>query len=229
MINYKLRIHDIPIDDRPTERLLKFGPNTLSNAELLAVILRTGTQQENIVTMCQRIFSDYNLKQLIQAHLQELIKIHGIGPTKAAQISALFQLARNLENYVDLPKRKITSPSDVYNLLYPQMRELKREQFVVILLDTKNHLIRDEIISIGTLNSSIVHPREVFKSAFIESSASVILSHNHPSGDPTPSAQDIDLTLKLIEGGNILGIDVLDHVIIGDGIYVSLKDEGLID
>lgn len=229
MIEYKLRIHDIPIDDRPTERLLKHGPETLSNAELLAVVLRTGTKQENIITLCQRVFSQYNLKQLSHVHLSELMKIHGIGPAKAAQISALFQLSRNLEVYNDDKKRKINSPDDVYKLLYSRMRSQKREHFVVILLDIKNNLIKDEIISIGTLNSSIVSSGEIYKRALLESCSSVIISHNHPSGDPAPSKQDILITKKLIEGGKLLDINILDHVIIGDGKYVSFKKEGFIN
>lgn len=227
MSDYRLRMHDIPVDDRPTERLLKYGPESLSTAELLAVVLRTGTRKENVVNMCQRIFSEYNVKQLSQAQISKLMQIYGIGPTKAAQIAAVFELARKLERHVDGPKRKIRSPADVYSMLYPGMREQKREKLVVLYLDTKNQVLKEEVVSIGSLNSSIVHPREVFKSALMESSASVIISHNHPSGDPTPSKEDIAITEKLIEGGKILGIDVLDHVIIGDGRYVSLKDEGL--
>ncbi|WP_321428745.1 DNA repair protein RadC [uncultured Methanolobus sp.] len=228
MSGYKISIHEIPEYDRPRERLLKYGPESLSNAELLAIILRTGSQKENVVNMCSRIFSEYNIKQLSQANISMLTQIHGIGIAKATQIAAVFELARKLEGYTDNPKRKIRSPADVYSLLYPQMREQKRERLVALLLDTKNHVIREEIISIGSLNANIVHPREVFKAALMESCASVILSHNHPSGDPTPSREDIAVTEKLVEGGKLLGIDVLDHVVIGDGRYVSLKDEGYV-
>jgi DNA repair protein RadC len=228
MNGYKISIHEIPEYDRPRERLLKYGPESLSNAELLAIILRTGSQKENVVNMCSRIFSEYNIKQLSQANISMLTQIHGIGIAKATQIAAVFELARKLEGYTDNPKRKIRSPADVYSLLYPRMREQKRERLVALLLDTKNHVIREEIISIGSLNANIVHPREVFKAALMESCASVILSHNHPSGDPTPSREDIAVTEKLAEGGKLLGIDVLDHVVIGDGRYVSLKDEGYV-
>lgn len=218
----------MPEDERPRERLLKYGPGALSSSELLAIILRTGSQKENVVNMCTRILSEYNIKQLSQADVVKLTQIHGIGPAKATQIAAVFELARKLETFVDEPKRKIRSPADVYSLLYPKMREQKREKLTALYLDTKNHVLREEVVSIGSLNANIVHPREVFKSALLESSASVILSHNHPSGDPTPSREDIAVTEKLIEGGKLLGIDVLDHVIIGDGRYVSLKDEGLV-
>ncbi len=228
MSEYKISIHDMPVDERPRERLLKYGPEALSNAELLAIILRTGSQKENVINMCSRIFSDYNIKQLSQANISKLTQMHGIGNAKAAQIAAVFELARKLEGFTDEPKRKIRSPADVYSLLYPKMREHKRERLVALLLDTKNHVIREEVISIGSLNANIVHPREVFKAALMESCASVILSHNHPSGDPTPSREDIAVTEKLVEGGKLLGIDVLDHVVIGDGRYVSLKDEGYV-
>jgi DNA repair protein RadC len=228
MNQYKVCIRDMPEDERPRERLLKYGPEALSNAELLAIILRTGTQKENIVNLCSRIFSEYSIKQLSQANISKLTEIHGIGTAKAAQIAAVFELARKLEGFTDEPKRKIRSPADVYSLLYPKMREQKRERLVALLLDTKNQVLREEVISIGSLNANIVHPREVFKAALMQSCASVILSHNHPSGDPTPSREDIAVTEKLVEGGKLLGIDVLDHVVIGDGRYVSLKDEGYV-
>lgn len=223
-----IRIKDLPEEERPRERLVKRGSESLSNSELLAVILRTGTAKENIVSLCNRIFSEYNIKQLSQASLPKLMELHGVGNAKAAQIAAIFELARRLEGFCDEPKRKIKSAADVYSMLYPQVRELKKERFTTLHLDTKNNVIREEIVSIGTLNSNIVHPREVFKSALIESAASVILTHNHPSGDPTPSREDVAVTRKLVDGGKLLGIDVLDHVIIGDGSYVSLKDEGYI-
>lgn len=228
MEQYKICIRDMPEDERPRERLLKYGPEALSNAELLAIILRTGTQKENVINLCSRIFSEYSIKQLSQANVSKLTEIHGIGAAKAAQIAAVFELARKLESFTDEPKRKIRSPADVYSILYPKMREQKRERLVALLLDTKNQVLREEVISIGSLNANIVHPREVFKAALMESCASVILSHNHPSGDPTPSREDIAVTEKLVEGGKLLGIDVLDHVVIGEGRYVSLKDEGYV-
>ncbi len=229
MDQYKICIRDMPEDDRPRERLVKYGPEALSNAELLAIVLRTGTQKENIINLCTRIFSEYNIKQLSQANVIKLTEIHGIGIAKASQIAAVFELARKLEGFTEESKKKIRSPADVYSLLYPKMREQKKERLVALLLDTKNQVLREELISIGSLNANIVHPREVFKAALMESCASVILSHNHPSGDPSPSAEDISVTRKLVEGGKLLGIDVLDHVVIGDGSYVSLKDRGFMD
>lgn len=219
----------MPMEERPQERLIKNGGHSLSNGELLAVILRTGTQKENIINICSRIFSEYSLKQLSQANIAKLTEIHGIGDAKAAQMSAVFELARRLESFVEEPKRKIRSPGDVYSMLYPKLRELKKERLTTLHLNTKNEVLREEVVSIGSLNANIVHPREVFRSALMEASASVILTHNHPSGDPSPSREDIAVTKKLVEGGKILGIEVLDHVIIGDGRYVSLKDEGYLD
>ncbi len=224
----KVRIQDIPEEERPRERLIRNGPESLSNAELLGVILRTGSKEENVVNLSSRILSNYNIKQLSLANVSRLMQVHGVGKAKAAQIAAVFELARRLETFVEEPKRKICSPKDVYTLMYPKMREQKKEKFITLCLDTKNQILREEVISIGSLNASIVHPREVFKSALMESSASVIMIHNHPSGDPSPSREDIMVTEKLVEGGKLLGIDVLDHIIIGDGRYVSLKDEGFV-
>jgi DNA repair protein RadC len=224
----KVRIHDIPEEERPRERLIRNGPESLSNAELLGIILRTGSRKENVVNLCSRILSEYNIKQLSLANVSRLMQVHGVGKAKAAQIAAVFELSRRLETFVEEPKRKIASPKDVYALIYPKMREQKKEKFITLYLDTKNQILREEVVSIGSLNASIVHPREVFKSALMESSASVIMIHNHPSGDPSPSREDIMVTEKLVEGGKLLGIDVLDHIIIGDGRYISLKDEGFV-
>ena len=224
----KIRIQDIPEEERPRERLIKNGPESLSNAELLGIVLRTGSREENVVSLCNRILSEYSIKQLSLANVSRLTQVHGVGKAKATQIAAVFELARRLETFVEEPKRKICSPKDVYTLMYPKMREQKKEKFITLYLDTKNQILKEEVVSIGSLNASIVHPREVFKSALMESSASVIMVHNHPSGDPSPSREDIMVTEKLVEGGKLLGIDILDHIIIGDGRYVSLKDEGFV-
>jgi DNA repair protein RadC len=224
----KIRIRDIPEEERPRERLIRNGPESLSNAELLGVILRTGSREENAVSLANQILSKYTIKQLSLTNVSMLTQVHGVGKAKAAQIAAVFELARRLETFVEEPKRKICSPKDVYVLMYPKMREQKKEKFITLCLDTKNQVLKEEVVSIGSLNASIVHPREVFKSALMESSASVIMVHNHPSGDPSPSREDIMVTEKIVEGGKLLGIDVLDHIIIGDGRYVSLKDEGFV-
>jgi DNA repair protein RadC len=226
MASYKLRITDIPAEDRPRNRLLKGGAASLSNPELLSLILGTGSVQENAIALSQRVLSQFDLKQLSAISMPQLMKIHGIKSGKAAQIVACFELARRLEMFDSSPKFKINSPEDVYRRLYPAMRESKKEHFMELCLDTKNQVIREDTISIGSLNANIVHPREVFRTALIESAAHIIVAHNHPSGDPTPSREDIDITKKLVETGNIMGINVIDHVIIGDGRHFSMKEAG---
>ena len=173
------------------------------------------------------LFVNYNIKQISLLSIPKLIKI-GFSQTQATKIQSVFELARRLEVFVEEPKRKICSPKEVYAFMYPKYREQKKEKFIALYLDTKNQILKEETVSIGSLNASIVHPREVFKGALELSSASIIVIHNHPSGDPSPSREDIMVTEKLVDGGKLLGIDVLDHIIIGDGRYVSLKDEGFI-
>jgi DNA repair protein RadC len=226
MLEYKVRILDMQKEERPRERLLKNGASSLADSELLAIILRTGTKQENVINLCQRILSMYNLKQLSQINIARLTEIHGIKESKAAQITACFEIARRLETFSEESKQKINSPEDVYRRIYPRMREQKKEMFIELCLDTKNQIIKEETISIGSLNANIVHPREVFKMALAESAAHIIVVHNHPSGDPTPSREDIEITKKLAETGKVMGIDVLDHVIIGDGRHFSMKEAG---
>ncbi|MCZ7355544.1 MAG: DNA repair protein RadC [Candidatus Methanoperedens sp.] len=226
MQEYKIRIQDMRKEERPRERLLKSGPSVLSDSELLAIILRTGSQNENVINLSQRILSQYSLKQLSQTNHSQLMDIHGIKESKAAQIAACFEIARRLESFSEDAKPKINSPEDVYRRIYPKMREQKKESFIELCLDTKNQIIKEETISIGSLNANIVHPREVFKTALAESAAHIIVAHNHPSGDPTPSREDIEITKKLVETGKIIGIDVLDHVIIGDGRHFSMKEAG---
>lgn len=226
MQEYKIRILDMQKDERPRERLIKNGASALSDSELLAIILRTGSKKENVINLSQRILGEYNIKQLSQINLTQLMKIHGIKESKATQISACFEIARRLESFNSVEKPKISSPEDVYRRLFPRMREQKKEMFIELCLDTKNHILKEEVISMGSLNANVVHPREVFKLALTESAAHIIVAHNHPSGDPTPSREDIEITKKLVETGNIMGITVLDHVIIGDGRHFSMKEAG---
>lgn len=223
---YRLRILDMQKDQRPRERLKKHGASALSDSELLAVILRTGSRRENVINLAHRILSQYNLKQLSQANVTQLMGIYGIKEGKATQIAACFEMARRLESFSEGEKQKINSPEDVYRLIYPRMREQKKECFIELCLDTKNQIIKEDTISVGSLNANIVHPREVFKTALSESAAHIIVVHNHPSGDPAPSKEDIEITKKLVETGKIMGIDVLDHVIIGDGRHFSMKEAG---
>lgn len=226
MQDYKIKILDMQKEERPRERLLKNGASALSDSELLAIILRTGSKKENVINLSQRILGEYNIKQLSQINITQLMKVHGIKESKAAQISACFEIARRLESFNDVEKPKISSPEDVYRRLFPRMREQKKEMFIELCLDTKNQILKEEVISVGSLNANVVHPREVFKLALTESAAHIIVAHNHPSGDPTPSREDIEITKKLVETGNIMGITVLDHVIIGDGRHFSMKEAG---
>ncbi len=226
MQDYRIRIHDMKKEERPRERLIKNGSASLSDSELLAIILRTGSRKENVLNLSQRILSEFNLKQLSAINHAQLMKIHGIKESKAAQIAACFEIARRLESFSEDERPKINSPEDVYRRIYPKMREQKKECFIELCLDTKNQIIKEETISIGTLNANIVHPREVFRTALAESAAHIIVAHNHPSGDPAPSREDIEITRKLKEAGNIIGIAVLDHIIIGDGRHFSMKEAG---
>jgi DNA repair protein RadC len=228
MTEYHLRIQDIHPNDRPRERLIKHGASGLTNNELLAVILRTGTKSENVLTMCSRLLSTYNIQQLSLASITKLQQIHGIGSAKAAQISAVFELARRLESFSEKEKPSISSPEAAYTYIYPILREQKKESFIALYLDTKNKLIFKEIVSVGSLNANIVHPREVFRPAIVQSAAAIIVAHNHPSGDPAPSQNDIDITRKLIETGKIIGIEIHDHIIIGNSRFLSMKELNLI-
>lgn len=227
-----LTIKDLPIEERPRERMMRYGAQILSDAELLAVLIRTGTAAESALILAQRILkgdgSKSGLAYIADASIEELSKIKGIGLAKSVQIKAAVELGRRISSYTQRDIITINTPKDVKNLVMEEMRFLEKEHFRVILLNIKNQLISIEDISVGSLNSSIVHPREVFKPAIKRSSASMILVHNHPSGDPTPSVEDIDITKRLIEAGKILGIEVLDHVIIGNGNYISIKEKGII-
>lgn len=225
MMKTEIRMKDLPATERPRERLLKYGAESLSDAELLAVVLGTGTKGMNIVTVSRHVFQKMSLKKLSRSPAAELMKIPGIGQSKACQIISVFELSRRLEIYSEEPKRKIKDPEDIYKYIYPKIREEKQEKFIILCLDTKNQIISDITVFVGGLDFSIVQPREIFKSALLESAASIILIHNHPSGDPTPSREDIIITNRVIESGKLLGVHVWDHLIIGDGCYISLKEK----
>ncbi|MCS6830325.1 MAG: DNA repair protein RadC [Armatimonadota bacterium] len=225
----KYTIKELPEDERPRERLVQFGASALSSAELLAILLRTGTPEMTAVQLAQHLLATMgSLRAIANAKPAELAQLKGIGVAKAAQLLAAVELGRRiaLEQMGEQPV--ITRPDDVYALLHPQLRDEKQEHVVVLLLNTRNRVMRQTTVTKGTLDASLLHPREVFREAVRHSASSIILAHNHPSGDPTPSSEDIQITRRLHQAGQIMGIDLLDHVILGDGRWVSLKAQGMI-
>ncbi len=217
-----MNIKEIPLESRPRERMKQVGIEALSNAELLAIVLRTGTRQENVVEMCNRILSKHSLSELSELSLKELQEIKGVGESKAMQIKAIFEINKRKkqnENKV----QKIRNAEDVFNYFREELENKKKEYFYALLLDSKNKIIKKELVSIGTLDSSLVHPREIFKGAIKNSAASIILVHNHPSGDPEPSQQDIEVTKEIVKAGQVLNIKVLDHVIIGKNRWSNIS------
>jgi DNA repair protein RadC len=220
-------IRDVPADDRPRERMINHGAKSLSNQELVALMLRTGTKEESVLQLSNRLLQDFDgLRLLKDASFEEMTSIKGIGLAKAIQVMAAVEIGRRIGNLAYHDRYIIRSPEDGANFVMNDMRFLSQEHFVCLYLNTKNQVIHRQTIFIGSLNASIVHPREVFKEAFRRSAASIICIHNHPSGDPSPSREDIDVTKRLAECGKIIGIDVLDHLIIGDKKFVSLKEKG---
>ncbi|MDM5285609.1 DNA repair protein RadC [Peribacillus frigoritolerans] len=220
-------IRDYPKEERPRERFLQDGPQSLSNQELLALLLRTGSREESVLQLSGRLINSFKgLRLLKEASVEELTVIKGIGEAKAIQILASVELGRRINNLNDQDRYVIRSPEDGANYCMEEMRFLSQEHFVCLYLNTKNQVLQKTTVFIGSLNASIVHPREVFKEAFKRSAASIICLHNHPSGDPSPSREDIEVTKRLVECGKIIGIEVLDHIIIGEQKYVSLKEKG---
>jgi DNA repair protein RadC len=208
--------------------MMSYGAGALSNAELLAILLRTGTVKESAVTLAQRILNECgSLRNLTDMSFNQLTSIRGVGAAKALQILAGIELGRRIARSRMSDAPTIREPKHAAELIMEDMRYLKQEHFVSIFLNTKNQVLGVETLSVGSLNASIVHPREVFRAAIRRSSAAIICAHNHPSGDPTPSREDIHITERLAEAGRIIGIDVLDHLIIGDQKFVSLKEQGL--
>lgn len=223
------RLKDLPEDLLPRERLFQFGPETLSNKEILAIILRTGVKGENVLDFAERLLTEAGgLAGIARMSVHELTQIHGMGQAKAAEVKAALEIGRRSVSADPTTRPVINSPQDIAHLVMEEMRYLDREHFRIVTLSTKNHVLGISSISVGSLNSSLVHPRECFKEAIRRNSNAIILLHNHPSGDPTPSREDIDVTRRLADGGQILGIEVLDHVIIGDNRYISLKERGIL-
>lgn len=228
-MEYHLTIKELPADSRPRERLATLGPQALSHAELLAIILGSGTHDRTAIELANQVLArPEGVRFLAEATWEELMQIQGIGPAKASQIKAAVELGRRLVVLKPDDPPQILAPQDAAHLVMEDMRYLDREHFQVFSLNTKNRVLALETVAVGTLNTAGVHPREVFKNPIKRSAAAVILVHNHPSGDPAPSYEDIAITKQLMEAGNLLGIEVLDHLIIGNNRFISLKEQGLV-
>ena len=227
--NRKLTVKELPIDDRPREKLLLRGPQSLSDAELVAILLRTGKKGKSVLEIARELISsEGNLAMLATKTVDSLQLISGIGKDKAATLAAAFELSRRILYQPKwLANKKITSPRDVAEIFIPILRDENKEKFIVVCLNSANKIIKFETISIGNLNSSVVHPREVFKVAIDNSSASIILIHNHPSGNAEPSNEDIRITKKIVETGKIMEIPVFDHLIIAGETYTSFVEKRL--
>jgi DNA repair protein RadC len=222
---FKYTLKDLPINQRPREKMLAAGVEVLNDAELLAILIQKGTRNQTALDVAYVLLSKFgSLASLQNVGIRELLKIHGIGFAKACQIKSAFELSKRLREEIPAFRIQISSAKDVYALMKNKFLLEKKEYFYILLLDIKNKLLKECMISQGTLTASIVHPREVFNAAIKESAASIILIHNHPSGDPKPSQEDIDITRQIRQAGQIMGIKVLDHVIVGHTTYFSFAE-----
>ena len=227
--DFSRKVKDMALEERPREKMLLSGAKNLSNAELLAILLRTGTKKRNAIELANDIINkdSQGIRYLQDMSIEELCKIEGIGLSKATQIKAALELGLRISSYRP-NKYKVKNPWDIYKYYMEVLRYKQNEVFKVVLLNTKNEIITDIDVSVGTLNSSLVHPREVFKEAIRRSSNKMILIHNHPSGSVEPSNEDKNITDRLIKCGELIGIEVIDHIIIGDGLYFSFKENMII-
>ncbi len=217
----------MPKVERPRERLIEKGAEALKDAELLAILLRMGYKGKNALEVARRLLSEFSLKGLMEISLDRLGKLKGIGPATACSLKASFELSKRALNVDEEIYPLIRTPKDVADEV-ANIRRNKKENFIVLYLNARNQVIDKETISIGTLNANIVHPREVFKPALANSAANIVLVHNHPSGDPSPSQDDLQLTNRIVKAGELMGIEVLDHVIVTEKDYCSLKDKGMV-
>jgi len=226
--SYHLTIPDFPLGERPRERLQYYGPTALSNAELLAILLRIGSPGENAVALSTRLLAEFGgLAGLAKATFGDLAGIKGVGTAKTAQLKAALELGRRLLITSPDARPQITSPLDAANLLMLEMGGLEQEHLRTLLLDTKNRVLASPTVYVGNVNASIIRVSEIFREAVRENATALIVAHNHPSGDPTPSPEDVQVTRSIVEAGSLLGIDVLDHLVIGHQCFVSLKERGL--
>lgn len=224
-----MKIKDWPADERPREKLLKSGARFLSDAELLALLIGSGTGGATAVDVAKKLLIEYGgLAALASKNVQEFSRMKGIGPARSAKIAAVFEIGRRAASGHDTKGMKIQSPEDIVRMYGPLLRDLKNEVFKVVLLDNANRILRDEQVSQGILNASLVHPREVFKPAVDYVAAGVVLVHNHPSGEAAPSFEDRNMTAQLVRAGEVMGIPVLDHVILAGDVYYSFAKEGLL-
>jgi len=222
-----MKIKDLPKSDRPREKLIAKGADNLKDSELLAILLRTGTIGKNVIEIASQILSKYSKKRLLQMTYTDLSKISGIDSAKATTLLAAFELSKRALEVNDTNLPVISDAKDAVAQL-SDMRDLKKEHFVVLYLNAKNQLVHKETISMGTLNANLVHPREVFEPALKYSAAQIIAAHNHPSGDPKPSEDDLEVTKRLTEAGKMMGIEIMDHVIVSKNSYFSFKEEKIL-
>lgn len=228
VVEYAPMIRDFAVSDRPRERLIQVGAKAVSTAELLAIIMRTGSNGENVVRLAERLLAQFrDLPGIARASVTELTQVKGIGPAKAVEIKAALEVGRRLMTSTPEERFKITSPDDAANLLMSEMALLEQEHLKVIILDTRNKVLDTPTIYIGSLNTSLIRVGELFKQAIKENAAAIIVAHNHPSGDPAPSPEDIRVTRQIVQAGQLLNIEVLDHLVIGHYRYVSMKERGL--
>ncbi len=227
-VRYTVAIKELPSEERPRERLMRYGAQALSTAELLAIVLRTGTKERSAIGLAECLLSEHGgLRGVANASVGELTKTKGLGEVKGIQIAACVELGKRLAAHNSDQRPVIRCPEDAALLLMPHLRHETKEHFRSLLLDTKNRVLKEVTVSVGSLDASVVHPREVFKDAITASAAAILVAHNHPSGDPTPSPEDRQVTARLVEAGKIIGIEVLDHLVLGDGRWVSLKERGM--
>ncbi|MFH1638631.1 MAG: DNA repair protein RadC [Candidatus Woesearchaeota archaeon] len=216
-------IKDWPTEEKPVEKLLQKGALALTDAELIAIILRTGTKAENVVEVSRRLLKKYNLEKLGNTSATEISSIKGIGKTKASQLISCFELGRRAASSFE-KKETIDNAESAARLLIPKLSILKQEHFLCLLIDSRRRLIKETTVFIGSSDTTVIHPREIFRRAITENASGIILAHNHPTGDAEPSDEDIEVTKMLVKAGNLLYIDVLDHIIIGKNSYSSIRD-----